>query len=88
MKDQKLIISGKRNGKDTEAKELKRSQSYYADMKYTDFREKHFNFHAPSYIDAIILNKTPHNRQNQTIEDIHKKVDIFYKAEVVPTERF
>jgi GH43 family beta-xylosidase len=83
FKNQKLIVSDKKSGKVVEAKEisLERSQSYYADMKYTDFIEKRFTFHAPAYINQIKLNKIPHNQPDRLIEDIYKKVDIFYKRE-------
>lgn len=83
FKNQKFIISGKRNGKPMETKtiSLEKSQSYYADMKYTDFIEKHFSFDTPTYINGLRLNKTPHLQPDTLIEDMHQKVNIFYKQE-------
>lgn len=80
-KDQNFRVSGKKDGKAIETKEmlLERSQSYYADMKYTDFIEKHFTFDTPTYINAIQLNKTPHNQPDTLLEDIHQMVNIFYR---------
>lgn len=80
-RDQKFIVSGKRRGKNikTTAIPMQRSSTYYADMKYTDFFEKHFTFGSPTYINAIRFNKTPHLQPDTTIEDIYKKADIFYK---------
>lgn len=81
FKNQRFIVSGKKGGKAIKTKEasLQRSKSYYADMKYTDFFEKHFTFSTPTYINAIRFNKTPHLMPDTTIEDIYKKVDVFYK---------
>lgn len=83
FRNNEFIISGKKNGKEIEAKKasLARSQKYYADMKYTDFIEKRFNFHVPTYINAIKFNKTPHNQPDIAIEDIYNKLDIFYEQE-------
>lgn len=83
FKDQKFIVSGKKNGEAVEERTitLEGSKSHYADMKYTDFIEKRFTFDTPTYINAIKLNKTPHNQPDTLIEDIHQKVNIFYQQE-------
>lgn len=83
FKDQRFIVSGKKNGKVIEAEEvsLESSASHYADMKYTDFIEKRFTFDIPTYISAVKFNKTPHRQPDTLIKDIYKKVDLFYKQE-------
>lgn len=79
--DQQLHVSGKKDGREIETQQvsLEREQSYYADMKYSDFIEKHFTFDVPTHINALRLSKTPHNQPDTLIEDIHRKLDIFYK---------
>ncbi len=81
FKNQKFIVEGIRGGKSIKKQEvvLRKSQSLYADMKYTDFMEKYFSFNTPTFINSIRFNKTPHLKQDTTIENIHQKVDIFYK---------
>lgn len=70
-KQQKLVISGKLKGASLPVEEvsLETTQRYYADMKYTDFFEKHFTFEHPTHINAISLNK-----------NVYEKMDIFYQS--------
>lgn len=83
FRDQKLHVSGRKQGRELAEQEisLEREQSYYADMKYSDFIEKHFTFDTPTYINALRLNKIPHKQPDTLIEDIHQKVNIFYKKD-------
>ena len=83
FQQQKLIISGKNKGAVIEPKEisLTETHTYYADMKYTDFMEKRFTLDAPAYISGIRLNKIPHTQPDALIEDIYKKMDIFYRQQ-------
>lgn len=78
---QSLIISGKKEGKEVVAKEisLEGNKDYHADMKYTDFFEKHFTLHTPTSINAVRLSKTPHAMPDTAIEDIYKKMTLYYK---------
>lgn len=81
FKQQRLMISGQREGKVIEPYEVKldENKEYHADMRYTDFFEKHFTLITPTFINGLTLNKTPHLRPDTLIEDIHKKMTLFYK---------
>lgn len=77
----KFIVSGKENGNpvtETET-QLERIQTCYADMKYTDFMEKHFSLPALTYVNAIHLSKVPYGNADTLIDDLYSKTDIFYK---------
>lgn len=81
--NQTLVISGKKNGRklDTRTMGLEGRHSYYADIRYSDFIEKHFTFETPTYIKGIKLNKTPHQQPDTIIDAISERVNIFYKNE-------
>ncbi|GEP97064.1 family 43 glycosylhydrolase [Chitinophaga cymbidii] len=81
-KTQKLAITGKKDGTplSTEAISLETASSYYVDMKYSDFFERHFSFDHPVYINSISLNKTPYQQPDTLIERIHEKMNIFYQS--------
>lgn len=81
FKKQRLFVTVKRDGKEIEQKEisLEGKKDYHADMKYTDFFEKHFTLNTPTFINALILNKTPHLKPDTIIDDIHKRMNLFYK---------
>lgn len=82
FRNQRFVISGKRNGKAVEEEvSLQGSTSYYADMRYTDFIEKHFTFDVPAYVSAIDFNKTPPDQPDTLIENIYQKVNIYYRQE-------
>jgi hypothetical protein len=76
-----LVVSGKKNGKSlaVRAVPLSRRQPHYADMKHTDFIEKHFSFTTPTYLNALTFPRTPHLLPDTTIEDIYQHMNIFYK---------
>ena len=81
FKKQRLLVSGKHESKELEVKQisLESNQEYHADMRYTDFFEKHFTMISPTFINGLTLNKTPHLKPDTLIEDIHKKMNLFYK---------
>nr|WKN34505.1 family 43 glycosylhydrolase [Tunicatimonas sp. TK19036] len=83
VENQKFTISGKKDGKALTDEEisLAQTQTYYADMKYTDFMEKRFTLHDPAYISRLRFNKTPHNQPDTLIEDIYEKMNIFYRQQ-------
>ncbi|WP_158640499.1 family 43 glycosylhydrolase [Anseongella ginsenosidimutans] len=80
-KARQLLISGRKNGKPlkTHRLSLETSRPLYADMKYSDFIEKHFTFDSPAWINALRFSKTPHGQPDTLIEDIHRKMDIFFR---------
>lgn len=82
FKKQRLVISGKDKGESIPIREisLQNESPCYADMRYTDFIEKHFTFNTPAVINAIRLNKIPHGNKDTIIENICDKMDIFYKT--------
>lgn len=77
-----LVISGKAGGEPLEIRRLSLATVHpvYADMKYSDFIEKHFTFDTPAWISTLRFSKTPHERPDTLIEDLYKKMDIFYRA--------
>ncbi|MFC4872149.1 family 43 glycosylhydrolase [Negadavirga shengliensis] len=79
----KFRISGKENGQAIEPRDLsvEGQQSHYTDIKYTDFIEKHFNFDSPVYLDGLRLSKKPHYNREIHIENMHQKVNIYFKQE-------
>lgn len=80
-RSRRLLLSGKVKGKEMspQAIPMERPQDYYTDMKYTDFFEKHFTFPATVTLNAIRLNKTPLDRPDTLLEDIHEKMAIHYR---------
>ncbi|MDQ2656956.1 MAG: family 43 glycosylhydrolase [Bacteroidota bacterium] len=78
-----LIISGERNGRPvgTSRVPLEVNTSYHADMRFTDFIEKHFTFDYPGYINAISLRKRPFNDPDTVIENIHERFNISFQQQ-------
>lgn len=78
---QELYISGLKNGKAIKVHRLALQQrsSQYADMRYTDFFEKHYTLASPAYINAMEFNKQPYKGPDTLLTDIDKKMDIFYR---------
>jgi hypothetical protein len=76
-----LLVSGKTNGKVLEERQisLARRSPHYADMRYTDFIEKHFTFPVPTYLNALTFPKTPHLLPDTTIENMYEYLNIFYR---------
>jgi GH43 family beta-xylosidase len=81
FKTQRFIVAGRKNGLEIPSKEisLEGYKDYHADMKYTDFFEKHFTLHTPSLIHGIRMSMIPHGRQDTIVQDIYQKMDISYK---------
>lgn len=79
--NQKLNLEGKMNGKDIAVQnaDLTTRHYYYPDMKYTDFFEKYFDLEDEVVLDEIFLNKTPQGNPDTVINDIHLKMNIFYR---------
>jgi beta-xylosidase len=77
----KLIIDGRFKGKPLEEKRigLECRQDLYPDMKYTDFFEKVFSLNDNIELSGVFLNKIPHGNPDTVIEDIHLKMDIYYR---------
>ena len=77
---QQFLVSGKLHGRDIQgaAVPLENMQSYYADMRYTDFIEKHFSLAAPVYVNKIRFSNTPAGADT-LMQDLYKKADIFYR---------
>ena len=81
FKKQQLIVSGNEKGRSIlpKAVSLASNKTLYADMRNTDFIEKHCSFPSATTINEIRFSKTPHGNADSTIEDIYKKLDIFYR---------
>ncbi len=81
--NQKLVVSVKLNGAVVETKEisLQNLQPQYANMTYSDFMEKHFTFKNAVYLNELQLNKSGHLKTDALINDLHDKVEIFYRDE-------
>jgi hypothetical protein len=79
--DQKMNLGGRLSGKDLPVQtiDLSTRRDYYPDMKYTDFFEKYFDLEDELVFDEIFLNKTPHGNPDTVINDIHLKMNIFYR---------
>ncbi len=78
-----LVVAGRDNGRPIETSEvlLEKNTSYYADMRFTDFIEKHFTFDYPGYINAISLSKRPFNDPDTVIENIHERFNISFQRQ-------
>ncbi len=76
-----VVISGKKNGKDLPSQPVlpQNRIPYFADMRYTDFIEKHFTFKATAIVDGIEFYKSPHFMKDTVIENIHEHVQISYR---------
>lgn len=80
---QALMVTGKKEGKEVLSEEvsLAKRKPYYADMRFSDFTEKHVLLESRANIDAIEFYKKPHFKPDTTIENIHQSVKIAYKNE-------
>lgn len=83
LQHQELSISGKIEGKEMEHKAiaLEKTQDYNIDMKYSDSREKYFSFSTSTLTDGILISKTPYGQPDTLMNDIYRKMDIWYKQE-------
>lgn len=92
FENHRFMVSGKQKGvvMDTQTMDVERSKSYYSDIKYSDFIEKHFSFDVTTLIDRIKFNKIPHQQPDSLVDDLYQKVDIFYKEKNnwLPIEAF
>ncbi|HYH56209.1 MAG TPA: hypothetical protein VD772_06320, partial [Anseongella sp.] len=79
--DRHLLITGRKNGTalDTSRLDLETGVPLYADMKFSDFIEKHFSFDSPAWISGLRFNKAPHGQPDTLVEDIYRKMDIYYR---------
>jgi hypothetical protein len=78
---QQMTIAGKLKGKEIPAQSvnLENRQEYYPDMKYTDLFEKFFSLNDEVILDEFFLNKIPQGNPDTIIEDIHLKMNIYYR---------
>lgn len=89
---ERLIISGKQNGKELETKTISLShrEEYYPDMKHTDGMDKVFTLVDQVRFNEIFFNKIPQNNPDTLINDIHEKFNISYRknGKWYPIENF
>ncbi|MBA4165987.1 MAG: family 43 glycosylhydrolase [Chitinophagaceae bacterium] len=76
-----FIVSGKSQGKALSQTEisLDRPSSYFADMVHSDFMEKYFLMDGTVLVHGLRLNKMALPGTDSLIENIHDKVNIFYR---------
>lgn len=71
-----LIKDGKIH--QTKSLPLSRLRTLYADVKYTDFIEKGYRMKAPTWVDAIYLNRHEVDDEDVFVEDMFAKFDMEY----------
>lgn len=77
-----LVISGKRRRKSLPVGQvpLKATRTLYADRTQSDFIQKQYSLPHPMLLSAILLNKTPYKEPTGFLENIHEKMNVFYRS--------
>ena len=80
--NKKFVVVGKLHGQLITPQEVKLEElsSYYANVVQSDTLGKHFMLHGDTYMNALRFNKAALPDNDSLIQDIHNKVNIFYKS--------
>lgn len=77
---QTLTVISVRDGKTVSSNDypLNNRKTHYADIKYTDFIEKGYTFHTPTWITGIHLNRLAFGERNVFVENMFEKLTVEY----------